>query len=116
MTSAAGGFRRSSMSRRISATTCAPFSKRWKAASSQLAYGAQAKLSARRVRALQKRLDALAHESERVSRAARVHGVRAKLAEQAAETAGKIWREHEARKDLAEIVERTLIKRDASQG
>ncbi|MGO9422509.1 hypothetical protein [Roseiarcus sp.] len=82
----------------------------------ELAYGAQAKLSARRVRALQKRLDALAHESERVSRAARVHGVRAKLAEQAAETAGKAWREHEARKDLAEIVERTLIKRDASQG
>jgi hypothetical protein len=81
-----------------------------------LAYGAQAKLSARRARDLQKRLDALAHESKRVSRAARDHGVRAKLAGQAAEAAGRDHREREARKDLADLVERALLRRDASQG
>jgi len=82
----------------------------------ELAYGAQAKLSARRIRSLQKRLDALERECHEVSRAARVHGIRARLAEQAAETAGKAFREQEARKDLADLVERTLIRRNASQG
>ena len=82
----------------------------------EFAYGAQAKLGARRVRALQKRLDALAHESERASRAAQAHGVRAKLAVDAAESAGRDHREREARKALADLVERALLRRDASQG
>jgi hypothetical protein len=81
-----------------------------------LAYGAHAKLGARRIRALQRRLDTLERESERVSRAAHVQGVRAKLAEQAAETADKAWREHKARKELAELVELALLRRHASQG
>jgi hypothetical protein len=81
-----------------------------------LACGAQAKLSARRIRGLQKQLDTLAGESERVQRAAHGQGVRAKLAEQAAETADKAYREHEARKELADLVERALMRRDASQG
>jgi len=81
----------------------------------ELAYGAQAKLSARRIRALQKRLDALQRESEEARRAAHVHGVRAKLAGQAAETAGKAFREQEARKDLADLIELTLQRRNASQ-
>ncbi len=38
--------------------------------SGDLAYGAQAKLSARRIRGLQKKLDTLERESERVQRAA----------------------------------------------
>ena len=84
--------------------------------SGDLAYGAQAKLGARRIRGLQKKLDALAGESERVQRAAHVHGMRAKLAERAAETADKTYREHEARKELADLVERALMRRDASQG
>ena len=83
---------------------------------SPFAYGAQAKLSTRRIRALQKRLDALARESERVSQAAYVHGIRARIAEQAAKTADKAYREREARKELAEIAERALVRRGASQG
>ena len=51
----------------------------------ELAYGAQATLSARRIRALQKRIDALARESARRARSkARRTRRRAKLAEQAA--------------------------------
>jgi hypothetical protein len=83
---------------------------------SQFAYGAQAKFSTRRIRALQKRLDALALESESLGRAAQVHGVRAKLAEQAAGTADKAYRDREERKELAEIAERALLRRGASQG
>ena len=82
----------------------------------ELAYATQAKFSARRIRALQKRLDALQRESHEASRAARVHGIRARLAEQAAETAGKALREQEARKELADLIERTLVRRTASQG
>jgi len=82
----------------------------------ELAYGAQAKLSVRRIRALQERLDALQRESHEARRAAQVHGIRARLAEQAAETAGKALREREARKELAELIERTIIRRNASQG
>ncbi len=48
--------------------------------SGDLAYGAQAKLGVRRIRALQKRLDTLERESERLSHTARQHGIRAKLA------------------------------------
>ena len=84
--------------------------------SGDLAYGPQAKLSARRIRGLQKKLDTLERESERVQRAAHAHGMRAKLAEHAAETADKAYREHEARKELAELIERALMRRDASQG
>ena len=40
------------------------------------------------------------------SSAAHAHGMRAKLAEQAAETADKVYREREARKELAELIER----------
>jgi hypothetical protein len=80
-----------------------------------LAYGPQAKFSVRRIRALQKRLDALEHESTRLSHAAKEHGIRAKLAGRAAEVADKVYREREARKELAEIVERALMRRDASQ-
>ncbi len=81
-----------------------------------LGYGARAALSGPRIHSLQKKLDALASESERVRRAAHGHGIRTKLAERAAETADKLYREHEARKELAELVERTLLRRDASQG
>ena len=83
--------------------------------SGELAYGAQAKLGARRIRGLQKRLDALERESEQVQRVAHVQGMRAKLAEHAAETADKACREQEARKELADLVERTLMRGDASQ-
>ena len=84
--------------------------------SGDLAYGAQAKLAARRLRDLQKRLDALSGESERARSVARAHGIRAKLAGQAAEEASEAYRERQARKELAELIERTLTRRDASHG
>ncbi len=83
--------------------------------SGELAYGVQAKLGVRRIRALQKRLDTLERESVRLSHTARQHGIRAKLAGQAAEAADKVYRDREARKELADIAERALIRRDASQ-
>lgn len=83
--------------------------------SSDLADGAHAKLSARRIRALQKRLDTLARKSERLTHASKQHGIRAKLAGQAAEAAGKVYRDREARKELADVAERWLMRRDASQ-
>jgi hypothetical protein len=57
-----------------------------------LAYGAQAKLGARRIRSLQRRLDSLARESTDVREKAKAHGVTARLAEQAAETAAALSR------------------------
>ena len=81
-----------------------------------LAYGRQAALTASRARALQKRIDDLKGESERVRRKAETHGLRAKLAEDAAEAAAKAYREHKERKALAELIERALMRRGASQG
>jgi uncharacterized protein (DUF3084 family) len=82
----------------------------------ELVYGALAQLSAHRIRRLQKQLDALASESDRVRRAAHVHGMRAKLAERAAETADQVYRELQARKEVTDLIERALMRRDASQG
>lgn len=82
--------------------------------SAGLAYGEQTKLTARRVRSLQRRLDALAREKTHAHEAAKAHGLRAKLAERAAETAAKAYREDKERKELAELIERALARRDAS--
>ena len=54
-------------------------------------------------------------KSERLNHTARQNGIRAKLAGQAAEAADKVYRDREARKELADIAERALIRRDASQ-
>jgi hypothetical protein len=82
--------------------------------SGDIAYGPQAKLSVRRIRSLQKRLDALASESKLVRESARAHGVRAKLAERAAETAAKAYRDDKERKELAELIERAFTRRGVS--
>lgn len=84
--------------------------------SNDLAYGAQAALGTSRVRALQKRIDDVKVESERVRRKVETHGMRAKLTEDAAEAAAKAYREHKERKDLADLIERMLTRRAASQG
>ena len=84
--------------------------------SGDLAYGAQAGLGARRARALQKRIDSLRDESELVRRRAETHGLRAKLAEDAAQAAAKAYREHKERKELADLIECALARRAASQG
>jgi len=82
--------------------------------SDDLAFGPQAALTVRRARALQKRLDSVKSESERVRRKAETHAVRARLAEDAAEIAAKVYREHKERKELAELIERSLGKPPSS--
>lgn len=82
--------------------------------SGELAYGLQAKLSGRRVRALQKQLDSLALESDHLRKKARAHGVSAKLAEQAAGTASRRLRDEKERKELADLIERAIARRAAS--
>jgi hypothetical protein len=74
----------------------------------KIAYGAQAGLVVRRVRALQLRLDRLASEEESARRSVLTQGTRAKLAELAIETAALGYRRSNERKELAEIIEQAL--------
>ena len=74
----------------------------------ELAYGAQAGLVARHIRALQLRLDQLACERESARRSVLTQGTRAKLAELAIEAAAVGYRRVNERKELAEIIERAL--------
>ena len=82
--------------------------------SGDLAYGPQARLAARHVGALQRRLDSLAREQETARRSVAEHGTRAKLAERAIETAALRYRRHKERDELAELIERAIARRDAS--
>ncbi len=82
--------------------------------SCDLAFGAQAKLSARHIRTLQRQLDSLARESTHVRAKAKAHGVTARLAEQAAETAARRYRDDRERKELADLIERAIARRLAS--
>jgi hypothetical protein len=76
----------------------------------ELAYGAQAGLVARRIRALQLKLDQLARERESARRSVLTQGTRAKLAELAIEAAALGYRRVNERKELAEIIERALAR------
>jgi hypothetical protein len=80
----------------------------------ELAHGAQAELAARRIRALQARLDQLAREQESARRSALTQGTRAKLAELAIEAASLNYRRLNERNELAEIVEHAIGRRSAS--
>jgi hypothetical protein len=80
----------------------------------EIAYGAQAGLVARRVRALQLSLDQLAREQETARRSVLSDGTRAKLAELAMEAASLGYRRLNERKELAEIIERAIGRRSAS--
>lgn len=75
-----------------------------------LAYGAQAGLVARRIRALQLKGDQLARERESARRSVLTQGTRAKLAELAIEAAALGYRRVNERKELAEIIERALAR------
>jgi hypothetical protein len=79
-----------------------------------LAYGPQARLAARHVGALQRRLDSLAREQETARRSVAEHGTRAKLAERAIEIAALRYRRHKERTELAELIERAIARRDVS--
>ena len=80
----------------------------------EIAYGAQAGLVARRIRALQLRLDQLAREQETARRSVLTQGMRAKLAELAIEAAALGYRRLNERKELAEIIEQAVARRSAS--
>lgn len=78
------------------------------------AYGAQAGLIARRVRALQLKLDHLAREQEIGRRSVVMQGARAKLAESAIKSAALNYQRLNERKELAEIIERALARSASS--
>jgi hypothetical protein len=78
------------------------------------ANGVHAGLVARRIRALQLRLDQLAGEQETARRSALTQGTRAKLAEFAIEAAALDYRRLNERKELAEIIERALARSASS--
>jgi hypothetical protein len=80
----------------------------------KIAYGAQAGLVTRRIRALQVRVDQLAREEESARRSVLTQGTRAKLAELAVETATLGYRRSNERKELAEIIEQALGRRASS--
>ncbi|HTZ66156.1 MAG TPA: hypothetical protein VMB83_01565 [Roseiarcus sp.] len=80
----------------------------------EIAYGVQAGLVARRIRAVQLKLDELAREQETARRSVRAHGTQAKLAELAIEVAALSYRRLKERKELAELIERTIARRSAS--
>ena len=82
--------------------------------SGDLAYGPQARLAARHVGALQRRLGSFAREQETARRSVVEHGTRAKLAERAIETAALRYRRLEERKELAETIEQAVARRNAS--
>ena len=65
-------------------------------------------LVARRIRALQLRLDQLAGEQDTARGSALMQGTRAKLAELAIEAAALDYRRLNERKELAEIIEQAL--------
>ena len=82
--------------------------------SDELAYGPQAGLAARHIRALQRKLDQLVHDQDAARLSALAQGTRAKLAELALEAAALDHRRHKERKELAELIERAIARRAAS--
>jgi hypothetical protein len=78
------------------------------------AYGGQAELVARHIRALQLRLDQLAHEQESARRSVLKQGARAKLAELAIDAAALSYRRLDERRELSEIIERALARSASS--
>ena len=82
--------------------------------SDELAYGPQAGLAARHIRALQRKLDQLVHDQDAARLSALAQGTRAKLAQLALEAAALDHRRHKERKELAELIERAIARRGAS--
>lgn len=82
----------------------------------EIAYGPQAGLAARHIRALQVELDRLAREQDAARCRALTQGTRAKLADLAIDAAALSHRRWNERKELAEIIERAIVRRGASSG
>jgi hypothetical protein len=77
-------------------------------ASGFLSFGAPALAATRRVRALEKEIAAAAAECETQTKRVLDQGVRAKLADRAYEDAGAEYREQRQRKELAELIDRSV--------
>ncbi|HEY1453553.1 MAG TPA: hypothetical protein VGF57_08835 [Roseiarcus sp.] len=82
--------------------------------SDEFAYGAQAGLAARHIRALQRKLDQLIRDQDAARLSALAQGTRAKLAELALEAAALDHRRRQERKALAELIELAIARRAAS--
>jgi hypothetical protein len=82
--------------------------------SDEFAYGAQAGLAARHIRALQRKLDQLIRDHDAARSSALAQGTRAKLAELALEAAALDHRRRQERKALAELIELAIARRGAS--
>lgn len=82
--------------------------------SHELAFGPQAGLAARHIRAVQLRLDQLVRDHEAARSIALAQGARARLAELALETATLDHRRRKERKELADLIERAIARRGAS--
>jgi hypothetical protein len=82
--------------------------------SDEFAYGAQAGLAARHIRALQRKLDQLIRDHDAARSSALAQGTRAKLAELALEAAALDHRRRQERKALAELIELAIARRAAS--
>ena len=80
----------------------------------EIANGVHAGLVARRIRALQLRLDQLVREQESARHSVLAQGTRAKLAELAIEAAALGYRRLNERKELAEIIEHALARSASS--
>jgi hypothetical protein len=76
--------------------------------------GVHAGLVAHRLRALQMKLDQLAPEQQNASHSVLAQSARAKLAEQAIEAAALDYQRSNERKELAEIIERTIARSASS--
>lgn len=72
------------------------------------AYGNLAAAAMRRIRALEREIAVAAAEYEAQTRRALDQGTRAKLADRARESVDARYRDQEQRKELAELVERSL--------
>lgn len=83
-------------------------------ATGELACGAQARFGSRHVRGLEQRIETLGREQEEARGKVRAQGLRAKLAEQAAEAALARYRDRRERKELVDLVDRALARRRAS--
>jgi hypothetical protein len=72
------------------------------------AYGAPAAAALRRIRAREREIAAAAAKHEALARHALDQGVRAKLADRALESADARYRDQKQRKELLELIERSL--------
>jgi hypothetical protein len=72
------------------------------------AYGAPAAAALRRIRAVEREIAAAAAEYEAQTRRAIDQGTRAKLADRARESADARYRDQRQRKELADLIERSL--------